>query len=35
MMHLKWILLLVCVGLTLWPLLMPRADRGGKEGKQP
>ncbi len=33
MMYLRWILLLICAGLTLWPLLVQRADRGDKEGK--
>jgi hypothetical protein len=34
MMYLKWILLLVCVALTLWPLLAKRQDDGGREGEQ-
>lgn len=33
MMHLKWILLVVCVALALWPLLTKRADHGNPEGK--
>ena len=33
MMYLKWILLLVCVALALWPLLARREDPDGKEGK--
>jgi hypothetical protein len=35
MMYLKWVLLLVCVALALWPLLARREDAGGKEGKAP
>ncbi len=35
MMHLKWVLLLVCVALVLWPLLARRDDSAGKEGKTP
>jgi hypothetical protein len=34
MMYLKWMLLLVCVGLTLWPLLAGRPGHGGKEGER-
>ncbi len=34
MMVLKWILLLVCVALTLWPLLARRRDHNGEGGKQ-
>ncbi len=34
MMYLKWILLLVCVALTLWPLLARRQDHDGKEGER-
>jgi len=33
MMYLKWVLLLVCVALALWPLLARRDDSTGKEGK--
>jgi hypothetical protein len=33
MMYLKWILLLVCVALALWPLLARREGSDGKEGK--
>ena len=33
MMYLKWILLLVCVALTLWPLLAKRRDSGSREGR--
>ncbi len=33
MMYLKWILLLVCVALALWPLLAGREDSDRKEGK--
>jgi hypothetical protein len=32
--YLKWILLAVCVGLTVWPLLIGYEDRGGKEGNK-
>lgn len=32
MMYLKWILLLVCVALTLWPLLA--GGRDSEEGRQ-
>ncbi len=35
MMYLKWVLLLVCVALALWPLLAKRADFTGKEGRVP
>jgi hypothetical protein len=35
MMYLKWVLLLVCVALALWPLLAQREDAAGKEGKTP
>ena len=35
MMYLKWVLLFVCVALTLWPLLARRQDATGKEGKTP
>lgn len=34
MMYLKWILLLVCVALTLWPLLTKHRDDGGREGER-
>ena len=34
MMYLKWILLLVCVALTLWPLLAGRPDHQGGKGEQ-
>ena len=34
MMYLKWILLLVCVALTLWPLLTRRQDHDGGEGER-
>ena len=33
-MYLKWILLLVCVALAVWPLLAKREDRDGRKGKQ-
>ena len=33
MMYLKWVLLLICVALALWPLLAKREDSSGKEGK--
>ena len=33
MMYLKWVLLLVCVALALWPLLAKREDSADKEGK--
>jgi hypothetical protein len=33
-MYLKWILLLVCVALAVWPLLGRRDNDGGREGKQ-
>jgi hypothetical protein len=32
-MHLKWVLLLVCVAYVLWPLLSRQASRGGKRGE--
>jgi len=34
MMYLKWILLLVCVALTLGPLLAGRRDRESKGGER-
>jgi hypothetical protein len=34
MMYLKWILLLVCVALTLWPLLAGGRERDREEGRQ-
>jgi hypothetical protein len=33
MIYLKWILLLVCIVLVLWPLLARRAGRPGEGGK--
>ncbi len=33
MMVLKWVLLLICVALALWPLLAKRENPTGKEGK--
>jgi len=33
MMYLKWVLLLVCVALALWPLLAKHEDATGKERK--
>jgi hypothetical protein len=33
MVYLKWVLLLVCVALALWPLLARREDSTGAEGK--
>jgi len=33
MVYLKWVLLLVCVALALWPLLAKREDSIGKEGE--
>jgi len=33
MMYLKWILLLICVALALWPLLAKREGSDSKEGK--
>jgi hypothetical protein len=33
MIYLKWILLLVCVILALWPLLAGRPDRTHRGGK--
>jgi hypothetical protein len=35
MVYLKWVLLLVCVALALWPLLVKREDAADKEGKTP
>jgi hypothetical protein len=35
MMYLKWVLLLVCVALALWPLLARHEDSAGTEGKTP
>ena len=32
MMYLKWILLLVCVALALWPLLAKREDQRQRKG---
>lgn len=31
--HLRWVLLLVCVGYALWPLLSARSDGAGKDQK--
>jgi hypothetical protein len=33
MMALKWILLLVCVALALWPLLVQPKSSSGRKGK--
>jgi len=33
MMGLKWILLLVCVALVLWPLLAKHDKQGNRERK--
>lgn len=35
MMYLNWILLVVCVGLVVWPLLVGGRDRHGEGGERP